>query len=213
MQHYGNFTGKSILWGIDSTNVVAFMEKGSAKPTIQKIVFDIVKLLHEENNTIKVFHLFREDPRIQLVDGLSKARDTDNWSIDFDNFHALHLQFRFSVDLFADKFNTRLTRFVCPYYCAEAIAMDAFTVPWTNMVWICSPYLCSIGSIIEFVPQTRKESLSFPCGRHHLFIAYFLGQTARQNPLSQSLNIFVLISHKMKMQLPPPFLEKSSLIL
>jgi len=77
---------------------------------------------------LQVFHLRREDPRIQLVDDLSKHRDSDNWCIDYLTFNKLHKRFGLEVDLFADAQNARLEKFVSKFYCSKALAVDAFTI-------------------------------------------------------------------------------------
>jgi len=182
MARYPGFTENTILWGTDSTNVVSFMEKGSAKPTIQKVVFGIVKKLHETNNVIKVFHLYREDPRIMAVDQESKAKNTDNWSIDFDTFLDFHQQFHFSLDLFADRFNRRLKRFVSEYWCQEAVAVDAFTVSWKNMVWICPP-LSLLNKIHHRICNSEAEGvLIFPMWQASSYYCLFFGPNRQVKP-------------------------------
>jgi len=174
----------------DSTNVVAFIEKGSAKQHIQRIVFQIVQLLHESNNTLRIFHLYREDPRIQLVDGISKAKDTDNWSIDFEHFNSFHQQFKFHVDLFADKFNRRLTKFVTQFYCAEALAVDAFTIKWDKMVWICPP-LSLLDRIHHRICNSVSEGVViFPMWPAASYYCLFFGPNKEVKPPFQLVKYF-----------------------
>ena len=73
---------KKIYWFTDSTNVVAFLEKGSSKPGIQQLVFKLAVNLHAMKTTVRAVHLFREDERIQAADEASKQPDSDDWSID-----------------------------------------------------------------------------------------------------------------------------------
>lgn len=131
--------GTNVMWATDSTNLVAFLHKGSGKKRIQTLVFDILKWSAEVQCVINPIHLFREDERIQEVDFLSKRPDTDNWSIDMLSFNELNDQFHFTIDLFADNKNRRVETFVSRFYHPDARAVDAFSVEWTGMLWICPP--------------------------------------------------------------------------
>jgi len=95
----------NIYWVTDSENIVNFIKKGSKKPHIQEMVFNILKLAAELEIHIEPIHLFRQDPRIQLADEGSGQLDTDNWSIDGYSFCNLEEQFNFETDVFADSKN------------------------------------------------------------------------------------------------------------
>jgi hypothetical protein len=119
--------------------VVSFFTKGSGKPHIQSVVFECLQLAHELRCHIEPIHLLREDPRIQAVDEASKNPNTDNWGIDIGSFMDLHKDFQFEVDLFADSGNKRLNKYVTEFYDPNAMAMDAFTIRWNFMAWVCPP--------------------------------------------------------------------------
>ena len=90
-------------------------------------------------STIDPIHLLRSDPRIQLANALSKTNNTDNWSIDDLLFQQLHDDFNFEIDLFADKINRKVKRFVSHFYDPEAFALDAFSITWDLLAWVCPP--------------------------------------------------------------------------
>jgi hypothetical protein len=132
---------KVIYWLTDSENVVTFLSKGSKKPEVQKILFEIIKMAFELGLQIEPIHLFREDPRIQDADAQSKHLDSDNWSIDYASFEKLREQYEMEVDMFADATNTRLEKFCSLYYSPGTSAIDAFTTNWAKMgtMWLCPP--------------------------------------------------------------------------
>ncbi len=53
----------------------------------------------------------------------------------------LHQEYQFDTDLFADKANRKCETFVSLYYQEGCMAIDAFSIPWTNLgfLWICPP--------------------------------------------------------------------------
>lgn len=133
------FQRANFLWLTDSTNVVAFVTKGSPKFSIQEKVFDIFVTLTRLGCSITPVHLSRLDERIQQVDHLSKVLDTDNWSIDKTSFMLLDQEFHFEMDLFADNCNRKVPVFASKYFHDEAVAVDAFSIPWVGMAWLCPP--------------------------------------------------------------------------
>jgi len=136
-----NEKGKNIYWITDSEVMTQVLKKGSHRPILQKLVFQVANLCSELQIRIEPIHLRREDPRIQMADTLSKTKDTDNWSIDEASFQFLNEQFRFETDIFADKNNRRTPRFFSKYFDQGTSGVDAFSMPWGNwgMLWICPP--------------------------------------------------------------------------
>jgi len=129
----------NFIWATDSQNLVAFLQKGSPKWYIQLKVFEVYRLCKELNCSNEPLHFLRTDERIQQVDHLTKVRYTDKWSIGALNFEALHAQFQFEVDVFADKGNARLQCFITKNYEQGTYAVNAFSVKWPGMAWVCPP--------------------------------------------------------------------------
>ena len=152
------FQHTNILWLTDSTNVVAFVTKGSPKPSIQEKVFDIFTTLTALHCTIDPIHLSRTDERIQQVDHLSKVLDTDNWSVDEATFQIFNSQFQFEVDLFADNCNRKVVQFASKFYHDQAIAVDAFSIAWSKMAWVCPPTSLII-RVVQRIRNSRCEGL------------------------------------------------------
>ncbi len=134
-----NLKGSNVMWLTDSENVVSFITKGSPKAHIQEKVFEILSITSALDCVVSPVHLFREDERIKEADLLSKSKNSDNWSIDYLSFKKFDEDFNFELDLFADQNNARTKNFVSEFYHPNAIAVDAFTIPWLGMCWICPP--------------------------------------------------------------------------
>jgi hypothetical protein len=103
------------------------------------MVFEITTLCADLDCSISPVHLYRTDERIQQVDYLSKLKDTDNWSVDHHTFKTFDDDFKFDLDVFADFGNRKTPKFISKFYHPEAVAVDAFSVPWIGMCWICPP--------------------------------------------------------------------------
>ena len=147
----------SIIWYTDSTNLVAFWEKGSPKPDIQLDIIECFLFCREHNIELHVLHLLRSDPRIEAADQGSRYFDKDDWGIDDASFSVIQSRFMpegFSLDLFASPSNARCSRFFSKYAFPGSSATDAFSVSWNNeCLFVCPP----IGKLIS---AWKKISLS-----------------------------------------------------
>ncbi len=150
-----SFKGAHIMWLTDSTNLVAFISKGSPVLSIQQKIFDIFTALTLLKCKITALHLYRSDERIQQVDHMSKVLDTDNWSIDEANFQRFHEVYQFTLDLFADRENRKVPAFVSKFFHEDAVAVDAFSISWVGMCWVCPPTF--------LIPKVIKRICNAPC--------------------------------------------------
>ena len=152
----------NVVWLTDSSNVVSFLTKGSPKPGIQSKTFEILSITTKLQCILSPVHLYREDDRIRQVDSLSKSKDSDNWSIDSSSFARLHDQFQFTIDLFADVNNRKIKSFVSNFYHPDAVATDAFSIPWVGVCFICPPVALLL-AVIRRIKNSRCEGvLVFP---------------------------------------------------
>ena len=138
----------SVVWFMDSANLVAFWEKGSPKPMIQLDIIEYLLYGKEHSISLHVLHLSREDPRIQAADVGSRSFDKDDWGIDVASFSVLQSRFLpqgFTLDPFASPSNSRCERFFSKYAFPGSLATDAFSVSWSGeCIFVCPP----IGKLI-----------------------------------------------------------------
>lgn len=148
-KNQGNMRNVNIYWITDSENMVSFINKGSRKPRIQDLVFEVTILTSEMGIKIEPIHVLRQDPRIELADAGSRRPDTDNWSVDAWSFETIqHLVGEpFDTDLFADCNNHRTQRFYSLFYSEGTSGIDAFAQDWSKLgnLWICPP----VGQLIN----------------------------------------------------------------
>lgn len=132
---------ETIYWFADSENVVSFLNKGSGKPHLQEIIFEVFTVLRNLRSEIVPIHLRRQDERIKLADAGSKVRDSDNWSIDDLSFKLIEEEFGVEFDLFANSNNKKLPRFASEFYEEGSCGLEAFSLDWSRLgvLWICPP--------------------------------------------------------------------------
>jgi len=153
-------TATTLYWLTDSTNLVAFLTKGSMKKPIQDDILKVLEYARMLNMSIIPIHLLRDDPRIKVADAGSKHSDSDNWSIDSTTFNRISEQYGpFSIDLFADQSNKKVTRFYSNYHCPTSIGIDAFCHSWDGEVaWICPPVKLII-QVIRKIKLTKGKGV------------------------------------------------------
>jgi hypothetical protein len=153
-------TATTLYWLTDSTNLVSFLTKGSMKKPIQDDILKVLEYARMLNMSIIPIHLLRDDPRINLADAGSKCPDSDDWSIDSASFNRISEQYGpFSIDLFADQSNKKVTCFYSNYQCPTSIGIDAFCHSWDGEVaWVCPPVKLII-QVIRKIKSTKGKGV------------------------------------------------------
>ncbi len=148
----------TLYWMTDSSNLVAFLTKGSRKSSIQDDVLEVLGLSRRLNCCLVPIHLLREDPRIQVADAGSKAPDTDDWGVDEQTFAILEEKYGpFSIDLFADETNHRVKKFYSDFWSPSSSGVNAFAHSWDyETCYACPP--------VNQVLKTIKKFLMSSCG-------------------------------------------------
>lgn len=154
---------KNVYWCTDSANVVSFLSKGSSRPNVQERIFKVATLLSQLSLVLTPVHLLRMDERIQKADGLSKTRDSDDWSIDQDSFLILDKLYNFELDVFASNSNKRCLRFYSEFFEQESAGVEAFSqIWWPYTCWVCPPVKLLIKVAIRIRASKCKGVLVLP---------------------------------------------------
>lgn len=134
-------SSRLIVWFTDSMNMVHFLTYGSRKPAIQHDVLRIFQMCLDIGISIHPIHLSREDPRIQCADEGTRIVDKQDWGLSLEDFQELQQGFQqFTLDLFASPTNFKVERYYSLYTWSDALAVDAFSQPWTNeILYACPP--------------------------------------------------------------------------
>ena len=172
-----------VYWMTDSTNVVAFLSKGSSKAHVQDTVFRICLLLQELRISIIPVHLLREDPRIQAADDMSKFRDSDDWSIDDHHILGLIARFGLVTDAFASRANARCERYYTDTFEEGCAGVNAFAQKWDKGMYLCPP-IRLLPLVAHEVRRRRCEGIvvlpDWPSS--HFFGLFFTKQDCPMEP-------------------------------
>ena len=129
-----------VRWFSDNQNVVRILQVGSRKPNLQEQALKVFETC--------IIHQIRLEPewipraQNELADFISRIVDYDDWQISPALFYYLEEAWGpYSVDRFADNFNTQLSRFNSRFACPGSEAVDTCTVHWGGGEnnWWCPP--------------------------------------------------------------------------
>ena len=126
-----NLENKCVLWETDNFAATLILKSGSNKDRLQLIAEDVFHTCKENNVSLKVRWIPRESNTI--ADHISRDFDYDDWSLSWNIFNSLtKLWGPFTIDRFADNFNTKLNRFNSKHFCPNTEQVDALSISWIN---------------------------------------------------------------------------------
>ena len=107
---------------------------------------------------IKLIHQWISKGQNYLADFYSRMNDTDNCSIDNENFNIISNKYGpFSVDRFANNLNKKVNKFNSKYFCPGTLHVNAFTDEWSrDHNWLCPPISC-IGSVLRHLILSKAR--------------------------------------------------------
>jgi hypothetical protein len=156
-----HFVGQSVMHLCDNKNVEIILRKGSGKPLLQKLAFEIFLACRRHDILLSAQWLLRTDSRIAVVDVLSKWRDLDDWGLSEDEFSRLESRCNnFEIDIFAADFNFRVQTFFSPIPSQFGIGLDAFCYDWKSFGFgFCCPPVKKIAAAVKHAVMCRSEGV------------------------------------------------------
>jgi hypothetical protein len=156
-----NQTHKHIHIKLDNTTAVATInKKGSTKslPLLQ-VTNDIWQ--HCRSNTITITAEYLPGHLNQRADYQSRVLlDNSNWKLNTNIFTMLNLKLGpLKIDLFADRMNTQLSRYISWRPDPEAENTDAFAIQWMKTGNYLFPPFCLISKCLAKIQQEKTEAV------------------------------------------------------
>ena len=154
-------TGKSILLQSDNMTVVHYVNKegGTRSAKLCYLAWDLLLWCRENTVSIRAVHLAGSDNH--LADLLSRKTISPlEWSLEDSVVNRLFHQLgRPHIDLFASHENAKL-----PTYCSwipdpQALAIDALTLDWKNMLAYAFPPIALIQKVLDKVERDECSLL------------------------------------------------------
>lgn len=129
-----------VVWQCDNQAVPFIISRGSMQVELHDMSVRIFVFCHKYNVRL----LPQWIPRIYNTDAdtLSRIRDWDDWQITSSLFRCLQAfsGFRATIDLFANSFNAKCSRFYSRFWCPGACNVDAFAQDWSQeFAWAVPP--------------------------------------------------------------------------
>jgi len=119
----------SVLWKTDNYATSLIVDSGSRKIELQQLAIEIYEITQFNNITLKVQWIPR-DENIR-ADFISKVIDVDDWQLSEEFFNYLNnLWGPFSIDRFANHYNTKTERFNSRFFVPGTEGVDTFMQDW-----------------------------------------------------------------------------------
>ena len=151
-----------VKWYTDNRTVATIVGVGSMKLDLQKIAIDIFQFCINNNISIDIQWI----PREQNVraDFISRLIDPDDWQITKEFFNQLdNLWGPHTVDCFANYYNRKLTRYFSRYWNPETSGVDFFVQALGDENCLAVPPVSIIArSLHYFKHQQAKVTLVIP---------------------------------------------------
>ena len=189
-----HLVGKSILIETDSSTVVSHINRGSGCHSIKQhlLIKDILTWCQDRGIHLTARHL--PGRFNQLADILSRGSQiiATEWTIHHSVMTAIiQIWERPHVDMFATRFNTQLPTFFSPIQDPTALAVDAMTQSWINLVGYAFPPFALLPQVLNKIQE--EDCIIFliaPCWpRQHYFplLLDLLVDFPRQIPVTDHL--------------------------
>ena len=155
-------TGNIVLVATDNTTVVAYINKegGMRSGPLCALLWRILTWCTKRQVTLKAGHI--PGHLNVIADKLSRLGQTiqTEWSLLPEIFQKLCSKWhRPQIDLFAMRFNHKLTQFVSPVPDSLALAVDALTLPWEDLDAYAFPPTAILGKVVEKLPDSPCKRL------------------------------------------------------
>lgn len=144
-----NETNCSILIRVDNTTAIAYINRmgGTKFDHLYQIAETICKWCEKRKIIIRASYIHTKDNVIADAESRIKSTNTE-WELSSDAYGVIERTFGpFDVDLFASKNNTKCKKYVSWLPDPEAIAVDAFTLNWSDSFFYAfPPFIVDIAS-------------------------------------------------------------------
>ena len=154
-------TNRVVLIATDNTTVVAYINKegGMRSGPLCALLWRILTWCTKNQIILKARHI---PGRLNVIaDKLSRLGQTiqTEWSLHPDVFREICKRWHTpQMDLFATRFNNKVSRFVSPVPDPQAWAVDALSLSWEGLDAYAFPPAAILGKVVE-------KSQDYPCNR------------------------------------------------
>ena len=151
----------SIQFKIDYTSTIIWINKQRAP---NKETFDLVKEFWELciERKIQVFASYLKSKRNKIADFESrKIRENLEWSIHDHTFSHItnYFECSFTIDLFASRANTKVSRYYAFYVEPDSVGTGAFSFSWQCEFFYAFPHFSIIDTVLRKIENEQAEGI------------------------------------------------------
>ena len=126
--------GRSVTFKSDSQSAVRICKVGSMNPVLQYFAEAIFDICWSNSISLSVEWIPRtENQKADAISRLADSIDIDDWGLTDEFFHILNNKWGpYSVDLFANYYNNKCTKFYSLFFSRGSAGVDAFSHNWAG---------------------------------------------------------------------------------
>jgi len=146
---------------LDNTTAIKYLDKmGGRIPSLNNLAKEIWLWCAHRNIWLSVFHIpGKLNVRADALSRQKLSMDME-WMLDQTIFDKLMLEYgQCEVDMFASARNFRLTTYVSYLPDDKALAVNAFSLSWTNIFSYMFPPFSILGKVLQKLEQDEAEAV------------------------------------------------------
>ena len=152
LSHFADqWSNVAILLRVDNTTAVAIINRmGSVSyPRLHALALRIWQFCEKRNIWLKASYIATGDNVVADAESRHEMRHSE-WGLSTEAFQSIQLAFfQPDIDLFASSALHQCDRYISFLPDSHAQAIDAFTIPWTNLAFYCFPPFVLIPRVLQ----------------------------------------------------------------
>ena len=152
---------RSVKFRVDNQATVSIVAKGSMRPSCHQFAIEIFKFCQSNGVSLNIQWVPRElNKQADLISRLPEVLDTDDWNISPEFFRILERRWgSFTVDCFANSYNTKCSKFYSLFLVPGTAGVDAFTFNWEGEFCLLVPPVAVVGRCLQHLVKCRASGV------------------------------------------------------
>ena len=153
--------GRTVRFRVDNQATVGIIAKGSMKEACHQFAIEIFNFCHSNAIDLTLQWVPREEnKKADEISRLPEILDTDDWGISSEFFTVLNKRWGpFTVDCFANSYNTKCNKFYSMFFVPGSSGIDAFSQNWSGEMCLMVPPVAIIGRCLEHLVRCRAKGV------------------------------------------------------
>ena len=151
----------SVKFLVDSQSAAKIVDTGSMKPELQWFATEIFLFCFKNNISLIVEWIPREQNTLaDTASRLADIIDIEDWGLTPSFFSFLNNRYGpFTLDAFANYYNTKCSKFYSLYHCPGSSGVDALTYNWYGENVLLVPPVNAIGNTLQHLRVCKAKGV------------------------------------------------------